>query len=109
MKKALTDSGKEIIFDPEKKPAISNLITIYHLLSQNSIQEIEKKYGGKSYAEFKNDLAEVVVNFLKPFQEKRKELENDLTYVEDILQESEERAKIIADGTLTKIKQKMGL
>ena len=85
------------------------MITIYHLLSQNSIGEIEKKYGGKTYVEFKNDLAEVIVNFLKPFQEKRKELENDLTYVEDVLTESEEKAKIIASRTLTEVKQKMGL
>ncbi len=109
IKKAVTDSGKEIVFDPDKKPAISNLMTVYHLLSQNSVKEIEKKYGGKNYSEFKNDLAEVVVNFLKPFQEKRKELESDLTYVEDVLMESEEKARIIASSTLTEVKQKMGL
>ncbi len=109
IKKAVTDSGKEIIFNTDKKPAISNLITIYHLLSQNSIKEIEGKYDGKSYVEFKNDLAEVVVNFLNPFQEKRKELERDLAYVEDLLTEAEEKAKIIATSTLSEIKQKMGL
>ncbi len=109
IKGAVTDSGKEIVFDPDKKPAISNLMTIHHLLSQNSIKEIEKKYGGKNYSEFKSDLAEVVVNFLKPFQEKRKELEGDLTYVENLLTESEEKARIIANSTLTEVKQKMGL
>ena len=116
IKKAVTDSGHEVIFDTDKKPTISNLITIYHLLSGGSIKgqvlsikEIEEKYQEKSYAEFKNDLAEVIINFLKPFQEKRKELENDLTYVEDILTESEEKAKLIASSTLTEIKQKMGL
>lgn len=116
IKKAVTDSGKEVIFDPEKKPAISNLITIYHLLSQDSIKgqvlsikEIEEKYGGKSYVEFKNDLAEVIINFLKPFQQKRKALETDLTHVEDILTESEEKARIIASSTLSEAKQKMGL
>lgn len=109
IKKAVTDSGKEILFDPEKKPAISNLITIYHLLGNKPIKDIEKDYDGKTYAEFKNDLAEAVVNFLKPFQEKRKELENDLTYVEDILTESEEQARVIANSTLTEVKHKMGL
>ncbi len=109
IKKAVTDSDKEIVFDPDKKPAISNLMTIYHLLSQNSIKEIEKKYGGKNYSEFKSDLAEVVVNFLKPFQEKRKELSKDMTFVEDLLTESEEKAKVIASSTLTEVKQKMGL
>lgn len=109
IKKAVTDSGKEIVFDPDKKPAISNLMTIYHLLSQNSVKEIEKKYGGKNYSEFKNDLAEVVVNFLKPFQEKRKELSEDMTFVKDLLTESEEKAREIASKNLGEIKQKMGL
>jgi tryptophanyl-tRNA synthetase len=109
IKKAVTDSGKEIKFDPERKPAISNLLMIYHLLSGKEIKDIEKDYDDKNYSEFKNDLAEVVVSFLKPFQEKRKELENDLTYIEDILQESEERARVIAGSTLTEIKEKMGV
>ncbi len=109
IKRAVTDSGKEIVFDPDKKPAISNLMTIHHLLSQNSVKEIEKKYGGKNYSEFKNDLAEVVVNFLKPFQEKRKELSEDMTFVEDLLTESEEKARIIASSTLTEVKEKMGV
>ena len=109
IKKAVTDSGKDIIFDQDKKPAISNLITIYHLLSQNDIKNIEDKYADKGYVEFKNDLAEVVVNFLKPFQEKRKELEDDPTYVEDTLTESEEKARVIASSTLSEVKQKMGL
>ncbi len=109
IKKAVTDSGKEVVFDQENKPAISNLVTIYNLLSQNSIKEIEKKYDGKSYVEFKNDLADVVVNFLRPFQQRRKELEDNLAYVEDILTESEENARVIADSTLSEVKQKMGL
>jgi tryptophanyl-tRNA synthetase len=109
IKRAVTDSGKEITFDPDKKPAISNLVTIYQLLSQNSIQEIEKKYGGKSYSEFKDNLTDVIVNFLKPFQEKRKELSEDMTFVEDLLTEAEERARVIANSTLTEVKEKLGL
>ncbi len=109
IKKAVTDSGKEIVFDLEKKPAISNLLTIYHLLSQDSIKEIEEKYEGKSYVEFKNDLAEVVVEFLKPFQERRQKLENDLSYVTSILIESENKAQEIAHKTLEEVKTKMGL
>lgn len=126
IKKAVTDSGKEIVFDPDKKPAISNLMTIYHLLTKkikevqpqepqeveplkSSIREIEEKYAGKSYAEFKNNLAEVIIEFLKPFQQKRKELERDMAYVDEVLTKSEEKAKLIASSTLTEIKQKMGL
>ena len=109
IKKAVTDSGKEIKYNEKEKPAISNLLTIYHLLSQDNIKELENKYAGKTYVEFKSDLAEVVVNFLKPFQEKRREFENDPEKVTKILESSEKRARQLADKTLIEVKEKMGL
>ncbi|MEX2053094.1 MAG: tryptophan--tRNA ligase [Candidatus Paceibacterota bacterium] len=109
IKKAVTDSGNEIKFDKEGKPAISNLLTIYHLLSDKDIDDIEKDYDGKSYADFKSDLAEVVISFLEPFQEKRAQFAKDPTKVEEILAESEEKARVIANSTLTEVKEKMGL
>jgi len=109
IKKAVTDSGKEIEFNPDKKPAISNLITIYHLLSDKEIKDIEKMYEGKSYADFKSDLGEVVVDFLKPFQAKYAELKNDPEYVLSVLTKSEEMARILASSTLKEVKEKMGL
>lgn len=109
IKKAVTDSGKEVVFNPDQKPAISNLITIYHLLSGKEIKVIEEMYVGKSYANFKSDLAEVVVDFLKPFQTKYAELKNDPAYVLSVLTKSEERAKVLASSTLQEVKEKMGL
>lgn len=109
VKKAVTDSGKEIKYDEKEKPAISNLLTIYHLLSGQEIKTLEKEYAGKSYVEFKNDLAEVVVNFLKPFQEKRKEFENNPDKVLQILTDSEEKARLLASSTLQEVKERMGL
>ena len=109
IKKAVTDSGKEIIFDENSKPAISNLLTIYRLLSGKEIKEIEKTYNGKTYVELKHDLAEVVVEFLKPFQEKYNELKNNLGYVESVLKKSEEKARVLANTTLEEIKEKIGL
>src|SRR3990167_3584258 len=98
IKKAVTDSGKEVVFNPDTKPAISNLITIYHLLSGNDIKKIEEMYEGKSYVEFKSDLAEVVVNFLKPFQEKYQELQKTPDYTTSVLTKSEEKAKVLANS-----------
>ena len=72
IKRAVTDSGKEIKYDSKKKAAISNLLTIYHLFSGKSVSDLEKKYKNKGYAEFKKDLAEIIIKGLKPFQEKRK-------------------------------------
>ncbi len=111
IKKAMTDSGKEIIFDEKNKPAISNLMTIYGLLdpSVKNLRQIEQKYEGKTYVEFKNDLTEVVINFLKPFQEKYNEFKNNLSEVEKILEDSEEKARIEAQKTLEEIKRKIGV
>ncbi|MDO8495861.1 MAG: tryptophan--tRNA ligase [bacterium] len=109
LKKATTDSGKEIKFDEKEKPGISNLLTIYSLLSRKEIKDLEREYASKSYADFKNDLAEVVVEFLKPFQQKRKELEKDMTYVESVLKNSEEQARKLAQKTLDEVKEKMGI
>jgi len=109
IKKATTDSGKEIIYDEEKKPGIANLLTIYSLLSSRKIKELEKEFEGKSYVDFKNDLAEVIINFLKPFQEKRKEFEGDHDAVLNILEKSEKRAGELAEKTLKEVKEKMGL
>lgn len=109
IKRAVTDSGKEISFNESEKPAISNLITIYHMLSGKEIKNIETEYEGKTYVDFKNDLAEVVVEFLKPFQTRRKEFEDDPKMVLNILEKSEEEARSLADKTLNEVKEKMGL
>lgn len=70
IKRAMTDSGSEIKFDEKKKPAISNLLVIYSALEHISIQELEIRYIKKTYGEFKEDLANVVANFLEDFQER---------------------------------------
>ncbi len=110
IKKAVTDSGTEVVLNGEKKPGISNLLTIYSLLSGKPISEIEAQYADStSYAKFKEDLAEVVVDFLKPFQEKRSEFEKNPDAVLSVLQRSEEKARMLARTTLDKIKGKMGV
>ena len=109
IKRAVTDSGKEIKYDLKKKPAISNLLTIYHLFSKKSIKELEKKYKNKGYAEFKKDLAKVIIKGLQPFQEKRKKLEKNPQLVKKILAEGTKKAQKIAQETMEEVKKKMGL
>ncbi len=108
IKRAVTDSGKEIQYTP-KKPAIANLMTIYYCFSEMSYQEIEKKYKGKGYAQFKKDLAELIIKKLNPLQKKMKELEKNPNQVKKILDKGAKDAKIIAKETLKRAKQKMGL
>ena len=109
IKTAVTDSGKEIKFDEKNKPAISNLLTIYHLFSNKSIPVLEKQYKGKGYAEFKKDLAEVIIKGLRPIQETRKKLEKNPRLVEKILAEGTKKAQKIARKTMGEVKRKMGL
>ena len=74
--RATTDSDGVIKFDPENKPGVSNLLNIYSVLSGISIEDLEKKYEGCGYGDFKKDLVEVTVNALAPIQERYNEIRN---------------------------------
>lgn len=106
---ATTDSGKEVRYNVTKKPGISNLLTIYSLLSNKPTQEIEKQFNKKNYAEFKKSLAEIVVQYLEPFRRKQKEFSAREVYVEEILRQGQNRASTIAMETMQEVKTRMGL
>lgn len=106
---ASTDSGKDIKYNITKKPGISNLLTIYSLLTDRTTQDIEKEFEGRGYGDFKKSLAEVVINYLEPFRRKQKELQTRDVYVKDILDKGAGRARIIAESTMQEVRSKMGL
>jgi tryptophanyl-tRNA synthetase len=106
---AVTDTGKIIKHDVRKKPGISNLLTIYSLFSGKTIQELEKQFEKKGYADFKKSLAEIVVNSLEPFRRKKTEFEAREIYVEEMLLGGAKRAQIIAQSTMLDVRKKMGL
>lgn len=108
IKTAVTDSGKEVIFDEKNKPAISNLLTIYNLFSEESIKDIEEKYKEKSYSEFKKDLAEVIIVGLEPLQQKYNELKKDENHVIEILKNGAIQARQTASQTIDEVKNKIG-
>ncbi len=105
-KRAVTDSGTEIRFD-ESRPAINNLLTIYHLLTGKQNAEIEAHFAGKGYAQLKQDLAEVTIEFLKPFQERVEGTSDE--ELNRILKQGAERARTIASVTLKNVMDRMGL
>lgn len=109
IKTAVTDSGKEIFFDEKKKPAVSNLITIYSEFGNLPVKKIEKQYAGKGYAEFKSDLAEIIVKALEPFGEKKKKLAKNISSLEKIFREGGERARATASKKLEEVKKKIGI
>src|SRR6478735_646581 len=106
IKRAVTDSGTEINFD-ESRPAITNLLTIYHLLTGKTNQECEANFAGKGYGHLKGELAEVVIEFLRPFQERVKQYD-DAT-LNAILKPSAEKARDVAKRTLTDVYAKTGI
>lgn len=108
IKKAVTDSGKEIIYRQDK-PAISNLLTIYSLFSDQSIKKLEEKYQNKGYAEFKKDLAEVIIKGLAPFQKKYNQIKNNPDYVEKVIKEGAKKARQLAEPMMKEIRKKIGL
>jgi len=105
-KRAVTDSGTEIRFDASR-PAINNLLTIYHLLTEKTPAEIEEYFAGKGYAKLKEELADVTVEFLKPFQERVRDIDD--AKLDQILERGAARAESIAGPTLDRAKANMGL
>ncbi|WP_181370010.1 tryptophan--tRNA ligase [Helicobacter pylori] len=106
IKKAATDSMGVIAFD-EKREGIFNLLNIYMLLSNESPENIEERFKNKGYGDFKKELAEVMIQALKPIQEKYKEISDD--EVKAVLNGGVEKARPLARATYQKAKELMGL
>lgn len=109
IKSATTDSGTEIKFDPENKAGLSNLMTIYSVLSGKSTEQLEKDYAGKMYGHLKVDLADLVVQTLKPVREKYDDLMKNKDYLDQLMKSGAERAEARARPTLEKVYQAVGL
>jgi len=109
IRKAVTDSGAEIVYQPVEKPALANLLTIYSLLSNTPIPALQERYTGKGYGDFKKDLAEVVVEGLAPLQARMREYEENPARLEAILDEGAERARALARPTMDTVNQRVGL
>jgi tryptophanyl-tRNA synthetase len=104
--RAVTDSGKYVRYSDDQ-PAIKNLINIYALLDNAKPKDIEEAYRKKGYAEFKKDLAEIVVGFLEPFQKKYNDIED--SEILRTLEEGKEKAKKIAVEKMGAVREKIGL
>ncbi|HWS56748.1 MAG TPA: tryptophan--tRNA ligase [Pyrinomonadaceae bacterium] len=105
-KRAVTDSGTEIRFDPGR-PAISNLLSIYQLLTNRTPDEIEAHFAGKGYAQLKSDLAEATVEFLRPFQERMRGYTDE--GLGRILADGRDKARAIARETLRLVYERAGI
>lgn len=107
VKRAVTDSDNKIIYSDDK-PGIKNLLTIYSSLTGEEISKIEERYEGKGYGEFKQAVGEVIIESLRPIQERYNDLLKNKDYVEQVYTSGAEKAYSISNRTLQKVYKKIG-
>lgn len=108
IKSAVTDTEAEIRFDTEKKPGVSNLLTIYATLTGETVPALEAKYEGKGYGALKTDLAGVMVDFVTPFKQRTQEYLDDPETLDSILAKGAEKARAVAAETLAQAYDHLG-
>ena len=106
--KATTDSDNSIKFDEENKPGISNLLNIVSVITDTSIENLEEKYNGYNYGDFKKDVAEIVSNHIKQIQNKYSELINN-SIIDDILDKGIKKSRELAKEKYELMKNKLGI
>ncbi len=109
IKSAVTDTGREVIFDEKNKAGISNLLTIHSALSGKSISELENEFAGKGYGDFKGAVAEIVVEYFRPVRDTVQELLTDTTYLSSVLKLGAHKASAVADKTIAATYEALGL
>jgi tryptophanyl-tRNA synthetase len=107
-KSAVTDSGKEILHDPTTKPGIANLIEIMSVATGDPVAELERRYEGVGYGQFKEDVGEAVVALLTPIQKRYYELRGDERELQRLLAVGAEKARRASEPTLEAMYQRMG-
>ena len=109
-KRAVTDSDTErcVRYDPENKPGVSNLMTIYAAVTGKSYDEIERAFEGQGYGVFKPAVGEAVIETLRPIREETERLLKDRAYLESVYRQGAEKASYVAEKTLRKVYKKVG-
>ena len=109
-KRAITDSDTErcVRYDPENKPGVANLMTIYSSVTGRTFPEIEAEFDGLGYGRFKPAVGEAVVEMVRPIQEETRRILADKAYLEGVYRAGAEKASLVADRTLRKVYKKLG-
>ena len=105
--RSVTDSDDKIKYK-DSKPGISNLINIYTSITNETIENIEKKYEDKMYSDFKNDLSDIIIELLEPIQNEYNTIIKDKSYLEKMLKDGSEKASYKARRTISKVYRKVG-
>jgi tryptophanyl-tRNA synthetase len=109
IKRAVTDSGSTIFYDPEAKPAISNLLDIYAGVSEKPVAEVQAMFENKNYGEFKAALATLIIDTFASFRARKAALIKDRTKLATLLTQGSRKAAKIADQKMLEVRKKLGL
>jgi tryptophanyl-tRNA synthetase len=109
IRSAVTDNEREIVYDPERKPGVSNLLAILSAFTERTTEQLRNDYEGKGYGDLKKDVAEALVDFVTPVQAKVKAYLDDTAELDKILSRGAEQARAVASRTLSRAYEKLGL
>ena len=108
VKSAVTDSGTDVRYDPDEKPGISNLIELMTVVTGDSIPDVETRYDGSGYGQFKTDVADAIVELLGPIQTRYQELRGDVGELQRLLDVGAEKARAESAPTLHQMYKRLG-
>ncbi len=109
LRRAVTDSEAAVYFDPDKKPGVSNLMSILYALTGEELPSITDRFAGRGYGDLKNEVADACIAALAPVQAEYKRIQADKGYLEQVMQDGAQRAEKLAFKTLSKVHRKLGL
>ena len=109
LRRAVTDSENTVVFDPENKPGVANLMSIMSALTGRTMDDISAEYSGQGYGKFKDAVADAVIATLEPIQNEYERISADKAYLQQVMDSGKERASAIAHRTMLKVRKKLGI
>ena len=109
IRRAVTDSENRVVFDPENKPGVANLMSIMSALDGKTMEEISNEYSGQGYGKFKDAVADCVIAALEPIQREYDRISADKAYLQQVMDSGRERAAAISHRTMLKVRKKLGI
>ncbi|MFC4053953.1 tryptophan--tRNA ligase [Actinomadura syzygii] len=106
--RAVTDTGSEVVYDEEKKAGVTNLLRIFSALDGASVPDLEKRYAGSGYGQFKKDLAQVVLDTFAPIRKRTLTLLDDEWHLDELLRRGSDRASEVAARTMETVRERVG-
>jgi tryptophanyl-tRNA synthetase len=108
IRSAVTDTGREVVADPDSKPGVTNLLTIHSALSGTTVAELEERFAGRGYGDLKKEVAEVVADAVAPIRDRTTELLGDRAELERVLAAGAARAREVAGRTVAEVYDRVG-